>query len=125
MGYVLVPMTFTFGIDNAVCTRMLQNFLGITGRPFSHSHDCGHAGAVQLGEHNQHHIQVCPIYGRALKAHGAAKFLTAQMVRQFGVANVARTEVRLSGPAGNYDCDVFSTSTAKRTSQRTREWCSR
>ena len=23
-----------------------------------------------------------------------------------GVANVARTEVRLSGPAGNYDCDI-------------------
>jgi hypothetical protein len=24
---------------------------------------------VQLGEHNQHHIQVCPVFGRAIKAH--------------------------------------------------------
>ena len=106
LPYVLVPMTSAFSIDNAVYTRMLQNFLGITGHPLPHSHDCGHAGVVQLGEHNQHHIQVCPIYGRALKAHDEVKFLIAQMVRQCGVANVARTEVRLSGPAGNYDCDV-------------------
>jgi hypothetical protein len=62
-------MTSAFSIDSAVYTRMLQNFLGITGHPLPHSHDCGHAGVVQLGEHNQHHIQVCPIYGRALKAH--------------------------------------------------------
>ncbi len=32
-------------------------------------------------EHNQHHIQVCPVYGRALKAHDEAKFLMAQVVR--------------------------------------------
>ena len=32
------------------------------------------------------------------------------------VANVARTEVRLSGPAGNYDCDIvyFDRKTHKR-----------
>ncbi len=61
---------------------------------------------MQLGEHNQHHIQVCPTYGRALKAHDEAKFLIARMARLRGVANVARTEVRLSGPSGNYDCDA-------------------
>ncbi len=40
----------------------------------------------------------------------------AQMVRQCGVANVARTEVRLSGPAGIYDFDVvyFDHKTHKR-----------
>ena len=38
------------------------------------------------------------------------------MVRQCGVANVARTEVRLSGPAGNCDFDVvyFDCKTHKR-----------
>ena len=94
----------------------LQNFLGITGHPLPHSHDCGHAGAVQLGENNQHHIQIFPIYGRALKAHDEVKFLMVKMVRQFGVANVARTEVRLPGPAGNYDCDIvyFDRKTHKR-----------
>ncbi len=51
--------------------------------------------SLQLGEHNQHHIQVCPVYGRAIKAHGEVKFLFAQMVRLCGVANVVRTEVRL------------------------------
>ena len=80
---------------------------------------CGHADVAQLGEHNQHHIQVCPtcpIYGRAMKAHDEAKFLIAQMVRLCGVANVVRTEVRLSGPAGHYDCDVayFDRKTNKR-----------
>ena len=40
------------------------------------------------------------------KAHDEAKSLIAQMAGLCGVANVARTEVRLSGPAGNYDCDV-------------------
>ena len=61
-------------------------------------------------------IQVCPVYGRALKPHGEAKFLIAQVVRQCGVANAARTEVRLSGPAGNYDCGVvyFDRKTHKR-----------
>ena len=74
-------MTSAFSIDNAAYTRMLQNSLGITGRPLPHLHDCGHAGAVQLGEHNQHHIQVCPIYGRALKAHDEVKFLIAPRLR--------------------------------------------
>ncbi len=102
-------MTSAFSIDNAIYTRFLQNFLGIAGHPLPLSHAGGHAGVVQLGEHNQHHIQVCPVfpvYGRALKAHDESKFLMAQMVRQCGVADVARTEVRLSGPAGNYDGDV-------------------
>ena len=116
LPYALVPMTAAFSIDNAAYTRMLQNSLGITGHPLPLSHACGHAGVVQLGEHNQHHIQVCPVYGRALKAHDEAKFLIAQMVRQCGVAYVARTEVRLSGPAGSYDCDVayFDRKTHKR-----------
>ena len=43
----------------------------------------------------------CPVFGRAIKAHDEAKFLVAKMV-----AAVVRTEVRLSGPAGHYDCDV-------------------
>ena len=35
---------------------------------------------------------------------------------RLGVANVVRTEVRLSGPAGHYDCDVvyFDRKTHKR-----------
>ena len=116
LPYVLVPMVAAFTIDNAVFTRMLQNFLGITGHPLPHSHDCANAGVVQLGEHNQHHIQVCPVFGRAIKAHDEVKFLVAQMVRLCGVANVVRTEVRLSGPAGHYDCDVvyFDRKTHKR-----------
>ena len=38
------------------------------------------------------------------------------MVKLCGVANVVRTEVRLSGPAGHYDCDVvyFDRKTHKR-----------
>ena len=61
-------------------------------------------------------LGVYPIFGRALKAHDEVKFLIAQMVRQCGVANVAPTEVRLSGPARNYDCDVayFDRKTHKR-----------
>ncbi len=120
LPYVLAPMVAAFIINNAAFTRMVQNSLGITGHSLPHSHDCGHAGIVQLGEHNQHHIQACPICGRALKAHDEVKFLIAQMVRLCGVANVARTEVRLSGPAGNMTA-VLSTSTAKRT----RGWCLR
>ncbi len=71
---------------------------------------------MQLGEHNQHRIQVCSACGRAIKAHDEAKFLVAQMARLCGVASVVRTEVHLSGPAGHYDCDViyFDRKTHKR-----------
>ena len=95
---------------------MLQNFLGITGHLLPHSHDCANAGVVQLDEHNQNRIQVCPVFGRAIKTHYEAKFLVAQMVRLCGVANEVRTEERLSGPAGHYDCDVvyFDRKTHKR-----------
>jgi hypothetical protein len=71
-----------------------------------HSHDYVNAGVVQLGEHKQHHIQVCPVFGRAIKAHDEVKFLIAQMARLCGVAIVVRTEVCISGPAGHYDCNV-------------------
>ena len=116
LTYVLVPMTSAFSIDNAVYTRMLQNFIGITGHTLPHSHDCGHAGAMQLGEHNQHHIQVRPIYGRALKAHDEVKFLIAHMVRQCGVER----KCAFRAPRG-ITTAMLSTSTAKRTG----EWCSR
>ena len=72
-------MAAAFTIDSAVFTRMLQNVLGITGHPLPHSHNCANAGIVQLSEHNQHHIQVCPVFGRAIKAHDEVKFLVAQM----------------------------------------------
>ena len=52
LPYVLVPMVAAFTIDSAFFTRMLQNSLGFTGRPLSHSHDCANAGVVQLGELN-------------------------------------------------------------------------
>ncbi len=72
---------------------MFQNFLEIPCSPPSHSHDRGHAGVVQLGEDNQHHIK-CPAYGRVIKAHN-------------GFANAVRAEVRLSGPAKHCDFDVY------------------
>ena len=47
LPYVLVPMVAAFTIDNAAFTRMLKNFLGITGHPLPHSHDCANAGVAQ------------------------------------------------------------------------------
>ena len=79
---------------------MLQNFLGIAGHPLPHSHDCANAGVVQLGEHNAHHIQVCPVFGRAIKAHDEAKFLIAQMASLCGVANVEANGDAPFGPRG-------------------------
>jgi len=34
LPYVLIPMVAAFSINNAIFTRVLQNFLGITGHPF-------------------------------------------------------------------------------------------
>ena len=99
-------MVAAFTIDSAAFTRMFQTFLGITDHHLPHSDDCANAGVVQLGEHKQHHIQVYPVNGRAIKAHDEVKFQIAQMVRLCGVANVVQTEVRLLGPAGHYDCEV-------------------
>jgi len=36
--------------------RMSQDFRVSAGHPLPHSQDYGHAGAVKLGEHNQHRI---------------------------------------------------------------------
>ena len=49
-------MVAAFTIDSAAFKSMLQNFLGVTCYPLPHSHDCGNAGVVQLGEHNLYRI---------------------------------------------------------------------